>query len=387
MICLENNSYKRNMRFMKIKDVEKRVGMTQTNIRYYEKSGLLNRTLRNENNYREYTEEDVEQLQRIKVLRLLGVSPADIKLLSVDEASMKEIMIKRIEELEKETKELKDIQKICENIVEKDIDFYSVNESVFSKDKQLWSQRMEELFAKDIVNENITKKQLNLQITTSLLWGYFINVVIALLYGTNLIHYEGPLLEMEGAWRAASFHSIKTSYLFYVFIVILIICGMGIHFTANVKILIVLFNINAIIISPTIIEITKIFGYGGINLLGDFSGKHIAVFWLMVMFYVSVLYIISIKNNRVFEKFRYTLFVVIVFVIVYTSITFALIGKLAVPAAAFAIVLSYISLVWSLAIQDRESYNRYYAVVVSNKIMNVMGSSYGLYNSRNMKER
>jgi len=372
---------------MKIKDVEKRVGMTQTNIRYYEKSGLLNRTLRNENNYREYTEEDVEQLQRIKVLRLLGVSPADIKLLSVDEASMQEIMKKRIEEIEKETKELKDIQKICENIVDRDVDFYSVNESVLSSDKQLWSQRMEELFAKDIVNENITKKQLNLQIATSLLWGYFINVVVSLLYGTILINYEGPILEMEGAWRAATFHSIKTSYLFYVFIVLLIVCGMSIHFTANVKILMILFHINAIIISPTIIEISKIFGYGGVNLLGEFSGRHIAVFWLMVMFYISVLYMISVKNEKVFQKMRYTFSVEIVFGIVCVAIAYAFTGKLVVPAVAFAIVLSYISLVWSLANQDRDTYNRYYAVVVSNKIMNVMGSSFGLYNSRNMREK
>lgn len=372
---------------MKIKDVEKRVGMTQTNIRYYEKSGLLNRTLRNENNYREYTEEDVEQLQRIKVLRLLGISPADIKLLSIDEATMKEIMKKRIEELEKETKELKDIQKICENIVDKDIDFYSVNESVLSSDKQLWSQRMEELFAKDIVNESITKKQLNLQIATSLLWGYFINVVVTLIYGTTLINYEGTILEMEGAGRAATFHSIKTSYLFYVFIIVLLICGMSIHFTANVKTLMILFHLNAIVISPAIIEISKIFGYGGVNLLGDFLGRHLAVFWLMVMFFVSVLYMVSVKNDKVFEKTRYTFSVVLVFATVYIAIAYVFTGKLVVPAFAFTIVLTYISLVWSFANQDRETYNRYYAIVVSNKIMNVMGSSFGLYSSRNVRER
>lgn len=372
---------------MKIKDVEKRVGMTQTNIRYYEKSGLLDRTLRNENNYREYTEEDVKQLQRIKVLRLLGVSPSDIKLLSVDEVSMKEIMKKRIEELEKETKELKDIQKICENILDRDIDFYSMNESILIDNKRLWSQRMEELFAKDLVNENITKKQLNLQIATSLLWGYFINVVVSLLYGTTLINHEGAILEMEGAWRAATFHSIKTSYLFYVFIVLLFICGMSIHFTDNVKVLVVLFHINAIIISPAIIEISKIFGYGEVYILGDFAGRHIAVFWLMIMFFVTVLYMIYVKYEKVFQKFRYTCCVVIVFWAVYSIVAFIFTAKLFVPSIAFAIVLTYIALVWATSIQDRDIYNRYYAVVVSCKIMNVMGSSFGLYNSRNMKER
>ena len=43
---------------MKIKEVENRVGMTRANIRYYEQEGLLKPTIRNENNYREYSEEE-----------------------------------------------------------------------------------------------------------------------------------------------------------------------------------------------------------------------------------------------------------------------------------------------------------------------------------------
>ena len=77
---------------MKIKEVENRVGMTRANIRYYEKEGLLGTTTRNENNYREYTEEDVEQLQKIKILRLLGIAPADIKLLNADAVTMEALM-------------------------------------------------------------------------------------------------------------------------------------------------------------------------------------------------------------------------------------------------------------------------------------------------------
>ena len=43
---------------MQIKDVERLTGMPRANIRYYERQGLLERTNRNEYNYREYTEED-----------------------------------------------------------------------------------------------------------------------------------------------------------------------------------------------------------------------------------------------------------------------------------------------------------------------------------------
>ena len=65
---------------MKIKDVEALVGITKTNIRFYEKEGLLNPERNQENNYREYTEADVEVLRKIKVLRMLDVPTSDIKL-------------------------------------------------------------------------------------------------------------------------------------------------------------------------------------------------------------------------------------------------------------------------------------------------------------------
>lgn len=50
---------------MKIKDMERQVGVTKANIRFYEKEGLLS-PARGENNYREYTEEDREVLEKIK---------------------------------------------------------------------------------------------------------------------------------------------------------------------------------------------------------------------------------------------------------------------------------------------------------------------------------
>ena len=48
---------------MKIKEVEQRVGITRANIRYYEEEGLLNPVRNRENNYREYSEEDVKNLE------------------------------------------------------------------------------------------------------------------------------------------------------------------------------------------------------------------------------------------------------------------------------------------------------------------------------------
>ena len=67
---------------MKIKEVEQRVGITSKNIRFYEKEGLITPKRNEENNYRDYCEEDILLLERIKILRVLGISIPDIKKLN-----------------------------------------------------------------------------------------------------------------------------------------------------------------------------------------------------------------------------------------------------------------------------------------------------------------
>lgn len=91
---------------MQIKDVEQLTGMPRANIRYYEKQGLLDRTIRNEFNYRDYTEEDVRQLQRIKLLRMLEVSMEDIKEMKNDVPKMEETILKLLSDLTETVEEI-----------------------------------------------------------------------------------------------------------------------------------------------------------------------------------------------------------------------------------------------------------------------------------------
>ena len=58
---------------MKIKEVEERVGLTRSNIRFYEKEGLLLIDRDQENNYRDYTEADVERINKNKTLRIASL--------------------------------------------------------------------------------------------------------------------------------------------------------------------------------------------------------------------------------------------------------------------------------------------------------------------------
>lgn len=63
-----------------IEQVAAQIGLTKRTLRYYEEVGLLPPTGRTEGNYRRYTREDIQRLERIKNLRdLLGFSLADIR--------------------------------------------------------------------------------------------------------------------------------------------------------------------------------------------------------------------------------------------------------------------------------------------------------------------
>ena len=58
---------------MTIKEIEELSGMPRANIRFYEAEGLL-RPDRDANGYRNYSEEDLRILQKIRLLRALHVS-------------------------------------------------------------------------------------------------------------------------------------------------------------------------------------------------------------------------------------------------------------------------------------------------------------------------
>ena len=63
---------------MTSKEMESRSGVPRANIRYYEAEGLLSPARRG-NGYRDYSEEDLRTLEKIKLLRRLGVSVEELR--------------------------------------------------------------------------------------------------------------------------------------------------------------------------------------------------------------------------------------------------------------------------------------------------------------------
>ncbi|MBQ3370147.1 MAG: heavy metal-binding domain-containing protein [Mogibacterium sp.] len=63
---------------MKINQAAELAGITSKNIRFYEDQGLITPARDSINGYRDYSMEDVEQLCRIRLLRMLGISCENI---------------------------------------------------------------------------------------------------------------------------------------------------------------------------------------------------------------------------------------------------------------------------------------------------------------------
>ena len=69
---------------MNIRDIEARLGIPRASVRYYEKEGLLH-PRRGSNNYRDYSQEDLETLQKIRLLRELDMPIETIRAVQAGE--------------------------------------------------------------------------------------------------------------------------------------------------------------------------------------------------------------------------------------------------------------------------------------------------------------
>lgn len=104
---------------MRINQVEATVGITKKNIRFYEEEGLLHPRRDAANGYREYSEQDVERLRKIKLLRRLDVPLAQIQQMLTGELTLSQGMQVHAQELDKRSKNLQAAVKECQMLAEK----------------------------------------------------------------------------------------------------------------------------------------------------------------------------------------------------------------------------------------------------------------------------
>ena len=92
-------------RIMTIKEVEEKLGIPRASIRFYEKERLIN-PKREENGYREYSEQDVATLKKVVLFRKLGLPVSDIEDVLDGSLPLTDALTANVKKLEEQLAEL-----------------------------------------------------------------------------------------------------------------------------------------------------------------------------------------------------------------------------------------------------------------------------------------
>ena len=105
---------------MTIKDVEERTGLSRSNIRFYEKEKLIEPSRNESNGYRDYSENDVENIKKIAYLRTLGISIEDIRRIISEKVTLQETLEKQNEVLKSQIIDLNKAKFMCEKMLDEE---------------------------------------------------------------------------------------------------------------------------------------------------------------------------------------------------------------------------------------------------------------------------
>ena len=165
---------------MKIKQVEELVGITSKNIRFYEEQGLL-QPRRTENGYRDYRQEDVERLKRIKLFRKLGVPVEQIGKLFQGRISVNDCLENQEAALKREQD---NIEKLCVLTHE----MLAGSLSIEKLDSDYWLDEVEKMEKEGIDFVNVSKIDIHMKKKLGAVVGAGVMIVIMLFVAGVLIY-------------------------------------------------------------------------------------------------------------------------------------------------------------------------------------------------------
>ena len=104
---------------MRIKEVERQLGIDRETIRFYIREDLISPE-QGSNRYRDYTEEDVRQLKRILIMRDLDMSLDDIRGVLRGDKDLNRVLKQKKRDLQKKQAFMAGVSQICSELIETD---------------------------------------------------------------------------------------------------------------------------------------------------------------------------------------------------------------------------------------------------------------------------
>ena len=175
---------------MKINEVEVLAGIAKKNIRFYEEQGLLSPRRNPENGYRDYGEEDVLVLRRIRLLRKLDVPIDEIRLMLSGSHTVGDGMRRHLISLERQQRNLQQAMELCQELAYQDI-------PISQLDTESLLTRMETLEQAgtsfhDVAAQDIKKRYIAPVVVTTIVVTVMIALSALLLWAFSLAPEQAP---------------------------------------------------------------------------------------------------------------------------------------------------------------------------------------------------
>lgn len=130
---------------MNIREVELETGLSRANVRHYEAKGILSPE-RHDNGYRDYTQEHIETLKRVKLLRQLDISLDDIVRLEHDELPLVSVLDARITSAQKEQQKAQKQQQVCQKMKDEGTTYRNLRVDSYLREMECENDSFERLY-------------------------------------------------------------------------------------------------------------------------------------------------------------------------------------------------------------------------------------------------
>ena len=194
---------------MNSKEVEEKTGLARSNIRFYEKENLISPARNDSNGYREYSEQDVEDIKKIACLRTLGISIEEIRQVITGENTLSAALRKRSRQLEGQITELHMAKALCDKMLnDTNISYEKLQvEQYVTKIPEYWSKQE---------NQKVFKLD---SVSFLYLWGSFFvwGVITVLCLLVSLLSYGKLPQEIPVQWSGDTVVSLADRKIIFVF--------------------------------------------------------------------------------------------------------------------------------------------------------------------------
>lgn len=140
---------------MNIKEVEEKTGISRSQIRFYEKEELIKPGRNEKNGYRDYSENDIENLKKVIFLRRLDVPVEDIRSIQKKESSLGSVLKRQYKMLGTKASEYEKLRTICKEMLDQhendyqslSVDHYEYGDAPVDQDKvSVFYEKTDRLF-------------------------------------------------------------------------------------------------------------------------------------------------------------------------------------------------------------------------------------------------